>query len=152
MPAAPKATVKTPLRAPALAQVATVYDGEGDDTTSPEPEEIVVPAPVCRFPLEMVGGRCPVAVFNAPTSPRERLALSAKAWKTPLQFLDGLLAVFRDEDAEAVRRANRGTTYIEATDSRLFDNPLLCGACKPKTRWYSTEAYERHMRFKHSES
>jgi hypothetical protein len=149
MPAAPKANVKTPLRPPALAAPAVSYDGEGDDTTSsPEPAQPAV-AP-CAFPLEMKDGRCPVAVFNSPTSPRERISTSSKSWKTPLQFADGLLAVFREEDADVVRRASRGSTYLEA-DPRVFE-PFRCKACRPVTRWYSTDAFERHMRFKHSGS
>ena len=149
MPVAPKANVKKPLRTPALA--AAVYDGEGDDTTSPEPEEIVVPEPSCPFPVALFGGRCPVAVFNAPTSPRERISTSKKSWKAPLMYVDGLLGVFREEDADVVRRANRGHTYIEA-DPRVAHDPFKCKACKPITYWFSTEAFERHMRFKHAES
>lgn len=103
----------------------------------------------CSFPLEKRGGRCPVAVFNSPNSPNERIAVVAGLGAETLKFERGLLAVFEDEDAGVVRGANPGgSTYIEA-NPRLADDPLICKICYPQTRWYSQDAYTRHTTFAH---
>lgn len=123
--------------------------------TTPTPEPVVAdetpePEPArCAFPREMRGDRCPVAVFNCPTSPNERISVASGPGGETLRFLRGLLAVFEEREAPIVRRANPGgNTYIEA-NPRLADNPLVCTTCYPPTRWYSQEAYQRHTTFAH---
>lgn len=119
-------------------------EGELLPLVVPEAEE-----PECRFPLEVVNGRCPVAVFNSPKSPNERIAY-AKGHVNPLRFERGVLAVFEEKHADIVRKANPGgKTYFEA-DPKLAHDPLICKTCYPKTRWYSTRAFEQHMEFAHS--
>jgi hypothetical protein len=106
-------------------------------------------APPCAFPLEMDHGRCPVAVFNAPDAPNTRIAHSDRRGARPTQFRRGLLAVFTEREADIVRNAARGNNYVEA-NPRLGDEPLICDDCYPKTRWYSQNAYQRHVRRFHS--
>jgi len=146
-PAKPRGAKKPPAppreRLAAL-DVLTVLEGEAQDAVPLDPE----PEPECDFPLEIKRGRCPVAVFNSPgdvCSMNERIKMSsAKNWRVP-EFVRGVLAVFDEQDAEAVRGASRGgSLYVEA-DPRFGADPLRCTACFPPTRWYSAAAYQRHM-------
>lgn len=111
-------------------------------------EESPTAAP-CAFPLEAARGRCPVAVFNAPDAPNTRIAHSARRGARPLRFERGLLAVFSEQEADIVRAAARGGNYVEA-NPRLGDEPLVCDDCRPKTRWYSQNTFQRHVRRFHS--
>lgn len=104
--------------------------------------------PPCAFPFEMRGDRCPVAVFNAPDAWNTTIAGGDRGQHS-LQFARGVLAVFSESDAAKVRKASRGNAYVEA-NPRLADEPLICSKCFPKTRWYSQNAYERHMSRFHS--
>lgn len=118
----------------------------------PEIKEEPEPEPVVRFPLEKRrGGLAPIAVFNSPTSPRERLAFPERVGRRPIAFDgNGLLLLYDEEDAEIVRNNNPGgRTYVEG-DPRLEHNPFVCDDCFPKSRWYSQSAFQRHMKFKHS--
>ena len=142
-----KPPARSVVRTPRVEVVAAdaVAESDGEDDVLP-----VAPA-ACAFPLEVQGGRCPVAVFNSPNSPNEKIAWSSQKHVRPLAFERGLLAVFADRDAQLVRNANPGgKTYLEA-DLRLGDNPFICSDCFPRTRWYSAPAYQRHMRFAHSD-
>lgn len=106
--------------------------------------------PACAFPFEADRkGRCPVAVFNAPDAWNERIAFDAADRMHPLEFTRGVLAVFDEGDAELVRTCNpAGRTYVEA-DPKFGPSPLICSACYPNSRWYSTAAYQRHYRRRH---
>lgn len=127
------------------ARTVIVAKKEGS-AVGPEIKEAVVP---CAFPREMRDGRCPVAVFNSPASPNERIVgRDSKKHAKPLQFMKGLLALFTERDADIVRRANPAGAYIEA-NPKLSDEPLICDACFPKSRWYSAEAYRRHTNIAH---
>lgn len=112
-------------------------------------ESPVPAAPPCAFPLEMRDGRCPVAVFNAPDAPNTRIAHSARRGAHPIRFVRGLLALFLEQEADLVRTGARGGNYVEA-NPRLGDEPLVCADCHPQTRWYSQNAYQRHVRRFHS--
>jgi hypothetical protein len=120
-----------------------IEEEEQDEVPAPPPE------PECDFPFEMKKGRCPVAVFNAPgdtCSMNENLSFAKSEYRHPLRFDRGVLAVFDEGDAQIVRDANPGgRVYVEG-DPRFGADPLKCTGCYPKTRWYSTAAYERHMK------
>jgi hypothetical protein len=147
-PAKPRGAKKPPAppreRLAALDVLPVIEEDEGDVLPAPPP------VPECPFPFEMLKGRCPVAVFNSPDSPNETLAFPKADRRNPLKFNRGVLGAFSDEDAVVVRAANPGgKVYVEA-DPRLSYQPLICATCYPRTRWYSTVAYERHMRRAHS--
>jgi hypothetical protein len=118
-----------------------------------EPIPAPPPVPECEFPFEMSKGRCPVAVFNAPgdtCSMNESLSFPRAERRGPLKFSRGVLAAFTEEDAGIVRAANPGgRLYVEA-DPRFSHGPLICDTCYPKTRWYSTAAYQRHTKRAHT--
>jgi hypothetical protein len=145
-PAKPRGAKKPPAppreRVAAL-DVLPVIEAEEQGIPAPPPE------PECAFPREILKGRCPVAVFNSPgdtCSMGERVKVSSEQRSHPARFVRGVLAVFSEGDAESVRDASqRGRLYVEA-DSRFGADPLICSACYPNTRWYSTAAYQRHMK------
>jgi len=136
----------TMTRVPAASGVEVA---EAAQDAAGELPELPPPAPECAFPLEMIAGRCPVAVFNAPDAPNTRIAHSARRGARPLRFERGLLAVFSEQEADIVREAARGGNYVEA-NPRLGDEPLICDDCRPKTRWYSQNTFQRHVRRFHS--
>lgn len=106
--------------------------------------------PECAFPLEKDRkGRCPVTVFNAPDAWNERISFPSSERTDALEFQRGVMPVFWEEDASLVRANNPGQrTYVEA-DPKFGRSPLICDACYPTTRWYSTVAYQRHYRRRH---
>jgi hypothetical protein len=60
-----------------------------------------------------------------------------------------MLAVFDAGSEGVVRRANPGgRTYIPS-DPAFREEPLICDDCRPKTYWFSKEAYRRHVKFEH---
>jgi hypothetical protein len=145
-PAKPRGAVKPkapPRERVAPLDVLTVLEAEEEEIPAPAPE------PECAFPLEIKKGRCPVAVFNSPgdiSSMNERVKLSADKHQSPAQFSRGTLGVFSETDAVVVRHASKGgRLYVEA-DPRFGADPLRCTTCYPPTRWYSTGAYQRHMK------
>lgn len=148
MPVARKATPAKPKAATPRRVAAGPASAPSAVDAAPVVAATVAEAP-CAFPLEMRDGKCPVAVFNSapPASPNERIAY-AKGHVKPLAFLKGLLAVFTEREAAIVRQANPGNAYIEG-NPKLGDEPLICDACFPKTRWYSAEAFKRHTNVAH---
>lgn len=146
MTVARETTNRRTTATPVAAVEGIPLDSEPDAVVAVEPES--EPEPVCAFPLEVRQGRCPVAVFNSPRSPNERIAY-AKGHVKPLKFLRGLLAVFEQREADIVRGSNPGgSTYIEA-NPRVADEPFICKTCYPPTRWYSQQAYDQHTTFAH---
>jgi hypothetical protein len=147
-PAKPRGAVKP--KAPPRERVAPLEVLVELEEEAAEPVPAPEPEPEVRFPFEGSKGQDPVAVFNSPDSPNENLAFPKSDRRGPLRFSRGVLAVFTEDDAEVVRAANpAGKVYVEA-DPRLSHSPLICATCYPRTRWYSTVAYERHMRRAHT--
>lgn len=146
-----KTPAKRPVGRPPKAKVAAV---EVPEPVVQEPEPVVVPEPEpepeCAF-ADLWRGKCPTAVFNAPNSPNERIAFSRKEGGHALRFVRGMLAVFSEGDASVVRRASPGgRVYIES-DPKFRDEPLWCDDCRPKTPWFSKEAFRQHVRFAHTD-